>query len=83
MVMLVDETRRKVFRQSLVEFIEYGLHYVFPALPGTMVTGVPTAHSHPFYASRFNSELNYVWQDEVGRTGGFLFGRCIRQYTNQ
>ena len=27
---LVDKSRRLVFRQSLMEFIEHGIHYVFP-----------------------------------------------------
>jgi hypothetical protein len=63
---LVDESRRRVFRQSLMEFIEHGLHYVFPQQPGTMVTGVPTAHSHSFFKPYFEAELNYVWPDENG-----------------
>lgn len=49
-----------------MEFIEHGLHYVFPQQPGTMVTGIPTAHSHPFFKSYFAAELNYVWSDENG-----------------
>ena len=46
---LVDESRRIVHRQSLLEFIEHGLKYVFPQAPGTLVTGIPTAHSHIFF----------------------------------
>lgn len=67
---LVDERRRRVFRQSLMEFIEHGLHYVFPQQPGTMVTGVPTAHAHPVFKSHFAAELNYVWPDENGGIRG-------------
>lgn len=68
---LVDESRRKVYRESLMEFLEHGLHYVFPQLPGSMVTGIPTAHSHPAYASRLISELTYVWPDpEQGSVRG-------------
>lgn len=63
---LVDESKRRVFRQSLMEFIEHGLHYVFPQQPGTMATGIPTAHSHQFFQSQFAAELNYVWPDENG-----------------
>ena len=63
---LVDESKRRVFRQSLMEFIEHGLHYVFPQQPGTMVTGIPTAHSHPNFKSHFPSGLDYVWPDENG-----------------
>lgn len=67
---LIDESKRKVYRQSLMEFIRYGLQYVFPQVPGTMVTGIPTAHSHPFYARLFKSEMNYAWPDENGNTRG-------------
>lgn len=67
---LIDESKRKVYRQSLMEFISYGLHYVFPQQPGAMVTGMPTAHSHPFYRNHFAAELEYVWQDETGPIRG-------------
>lgn len=67
---LIDESKKKVHRQSLMEFIQYGLHYVFPQLPGSMVTGIATAHSHPFYKKIFKSELNYAWPDEDGDMRG-------------
>jgi predicted transcriptional regulator len=67
---LVDESRRKVHRKSLMEFIEYGLHYVFPQAPGSMVKGIATAHSHDFYAAKFASELPYVWPDANGKIRG-------------
>jgi len=67
---LVDESKRKVHRQGFMEFVQYGLHYVFPQLPGTMVTGIPTAHSHPFYSRQFASELPYVWPDSEGDMRG-------------
>lgn len=63
---LVDESRRRVHRSSLMEFIEHGLHYVFPQVPGTLVTGIPTAHSHTFFKAHFEAELDYVWPDENG-----------------
>jgi hypothetical protein len=67
---LVDESKRLVFRQSFMEFVQYGLHYVFPQLPGTMVTGVPTAHSQSFFKAKFVSDLDYVWQDHEGEMRG-------------
>jgi hypothetical protein len=67
---LIDDNRKKVYRQNLMEFIEHGLHYVFPQQPGTMVTGIATAHSHPYYQSLFVSEVNYVWQDGDGHMRG-------------
>ncbi len=67
---LIDESRKRVFRQSLMEFLEYGIHYVFPQQPGTLVTGIPTAHSFGIYKQKFHSEENYVWADENGSIRG-------------
>lgn len=67
---LVDDTRRHMHRQAILEFIKYGLHYVFPQIPGTLVTGTPTGHSHPYFAVRFSSEVAYVWPDHDGTIRG-------------
>lgn len=67
---LIDVDKRKVHRLSLMEFIRYGLPYVFPEVPGTMVTGIPTAHSYPFYSRQFQSDINYVWPDDGGNVRG-------------
>ncbi len=67
---LFDESRRKVYRKSLMEFIEHGIHYVFPQVPGSMVTGIATAHSHHLYNEIFINELKYAWPDEDGDIRG-------------
>lgn len=67
---LIDQGRRVVFRKSLMEFIEFGLRYVFPQAPGPIVTGIPTAHSHSFYEKYFVSETDYVWADADGTLRG-------------
>jgi hypothetical protein len=68
---LIDYAGSKtVYRQSLMEFIEHGLRYVFPAGPGTFVNGLYTAHSHPFMQKQFSSEMNYVWPDPRGEVRG-------------
>lgn len=67
---LVNQARRKVYRNSLWEFIEHGIQYVFPQQPGTMVTGVPTAHSYTEFKKKIMSDLDYVWPDENGNTRG-------------
>jgi len=65
------DTRKKVYRQSLIEFLEHGLHYVFPALPGSMVNGIYTAHSHPIMQKEFASDsLPYVWPEPRGAVRG-------------
>lgn len=67
---LLDPTKRKVYRKNLMEFLQHGLHYVFPQQPGTMVTGMATAHSHPYFKSLFPSEVNYAWPAAKGNIRG-------------
>jgi len=67
---LIDYEKKRVNRQSLMEFLQYGLHYVFPQQPGSMVNGMPTAHTHPFMRQHFDSDLVYVWPDLHGKERG-------------
>lgn len=68
---LTDITKRKVMRLSLMEFLEHGIHYVFPQHPGALVRGMPTSHSHPYMQTKIISSENYVWPDaEYGKARG-------------
>lgn len=67
---LIDHKKKRVNRQNLMEFLEHGLKYVFPQQPGTMLRGIPTAHSHPYMKKAFASEMNYVWPDSNGAIMG-------------
>lgn len=67
---LIDFKKKKISRQNLLEFLEYGVKYVFPAAPGSMAKGVATAHSHPFMKQHFQSEENFVWSDPSGEIIG-------------
>ena len=67
---LIDEKKKKVSRQSLMEFLEHGLRFVFPAEPGPLTRGVPTAHAHPFMSNLFPSEEPYVWPNAEGKVRG-------------
>jgi predicted transcriptional regulator len=67
---LVDYNKKKVNRQSLFEFLQHGLHYVFPVHPGGMTNGIATAHSHPYLRKKFDSDLLYVWTDIHGKERG-------------
>lgn len=64
------EKKKKVHRNSLMEFLQYGLHYVFPASPGSMVNGIYTAHSHSYMQHFFKSEMMYVWPYSKGEVRG-------------
>jgi len=67
---LINAAKRNVHRQTLLEFLQYGLHVVFPVVPGGMVNGLPTAHSHPFMQQYFKSEVKYVWPDVLAGDRG-------------
>jgi hypothetical protein len=68
---LIDANDRKgLHKQSLMEFLQFGLHYVFPVPIGGMQNGIYTGHSHPFFKKRFKSELEYVWPDVKGKVRG-------------
>lgn len=69
-VCLIDENKNRVFRPALMEFIQYGLRYVFPLQKGGVVKGIPTAHAHPVFQKRFVFEQTYVWAHPDGKTEG-------------
>jgi len=67
---LINTEKRKVHRQSLLEFVVYGLRYTFPAVPGAIVNGLPTAHSHSFLKQYFDTSVIFVWPDIMGEYRG-------------
>ncbi len=67
---LLDIKGKKVLKLALMEFLEYGIRYVFPQKPGPVVRGVPTAHSaHPL-KDRIQSTENFVWPYAKGKVRG-------------
>jgi hypothetical protein len=67
---LIDENHQVVMRQALLDFLQFGLRYVFPAIPGALTVGMPTAHSAPILANRIVSSERYVWPDPLGTERG-------------
>jgi hypothetical protein len=67
---LLQFDRKKVNKQSLMEFLQYGIKYVFPQQPGAIVRGVPTAHSAPPMDAIIQSEEKYVWPSGKGSVRG-------------
>lgn len=67
---LVNSEKRKVHRQTFLEFLQFGLHVVFPVIPGGIVNGLYTAHSHPFMKQFFTSDAAYVWPAVTGKDRG-------------
>lgn len=67
---LIDQSRKRVMRLALMEFLQYGIRYVFPQKPGALVRGIPTAHSAAPLKSIIVSEENYVWPSALGTVRG-------------
>jgi hypothetical protein len=60
----------RVSRQNLLEFLQFGLPYVFPQKPGAMVNGLATAPSQPVMRPHFKSGQLYVWPELHSRERG-------------
>lgn len=68
---LIDSKKRKVNINSFKEFLIYGLKYVFPAEPGAIVKGIPTAHSASPIKEHISSGSDvYVWSSAKGTRRG-------------
>jgi len=67
---LLSEDKKRLMKNNLLEFLEHGLCYVFPAKPGAIQRGLPTAHSAPPLISLISAEESYVWPWAEGRARG-------------
>jgi hypothetical protein len=68
----LDSAKKKVMKVALLEFLVHGLKYVFPARPGPVSRGMPTAHSAAPLARSIvaSADDNYVWAYDNGRVRG-------------
>lgn len=67
---LVQADNRKVNRHALLEFLEHGVKYAFPANRGPSARGVPTAHSASILADQLVAEDAIVWPSGEGHAFG-------------
>ena len=67
---LIDPSGKVVLKMALMEFLQYGLRYVFPVKPGAVVRGIPTAHSASPFKEHIVSTENYVWPYGKGTLRG-------------
>lgn len=58
--------------EALLDFIKYAIRYVFPAKPGPIVRGIPTAFAAPIMAGKVMSGGDFipVWPDAYGKSKG-------------
>ena len=67
---LLDPKGKTVMKMAFMEFLQYGLRYVFPQRPGAVVRGVPTSHSASPLQEQIQSTENYVWPYAKGTVRG-------------
>lgn len=68
---LIDPESRLPLRKPLEEYLLHGVRYAFPAKPGAVARGVPTAYAAPPLAEKFSSDdLPPVWPDPQGTVRG-------------
>ena len=67
---LLDPAGKQVLKLALMEFLQYGIRYVFPQRPGAIVRGIPTAHSAMPLKEVIQSDENYVWPSGKGNVRG-------------
>jgi len=67
---LLAPNGKTVMKMALLEFLQYGLRYVFPIKPGAVVRGVPTSHSAKPLSDEIQSSEAYVWPYGKGTVRG-------------
>jgi predicted transcriptional regulator len=67
---LLSADKKKLMKNNLLDFLEHGLRYVYPAEPGAIQRGMPTAHSAPPLNRHISAEESYVWPWAEGETRG-------------
>ncbi len=69
---LLDSSKKKILRFPILDFLVYGLRYVYPAQPGPLCRGMPTAHSAPPLSQMIVSDEHdqYVWPWDEGTVRG-------------
>ena len=67
---LLAPNGKTVMKMALMEFLQYGLRYVFPQKPGAVVRGVPTSHSAQPLSDDIQSSEAYVWPFGKGTVRG-------------
>ncbi|MEN8228986.1 MAG: hypothetical protein ABFS38_12590 [Bacteroidota bacterium] len=67
---LLASDKRFLMRSALLEFLQYGMPYVFPQRPGAIVRGMVTAHSAPPLNNLISGSDQFVWPWAKGQHRG-------------
>ena len=67
---LFEPIKKRVNKQALLDFLKFGIKYVFPDQPSKIIRGIPTAHSAKPLSDMISSSDNYVWASLKGKIKG-------------
>jgi hypothetical protein len=67
---LIFPDKKRLMKSAILDFLQYGLLYVYPQEPGALVRGMATAHSAPPLSDTIKSEEAYVWPYGKGNLRG-------------
>jgi hypothetical protein len=67
---LIGNNKKKLMTMALLEFLQYGLKYVFPQHPGVLLRGLPTAWSAAPLSEEIESNEAVVWPYAEGTIRG-------------
>jgi DNA-binding Lrp family transcriptional regulator len=69
---LIDRTSQLPLRKPLEDYVIHGVRYAFPAKPGALARGIPTAHAAPPLSQKITADdLPPVWPDPEGTIKGY------------
>ncbi len=67
---LLAQDKKRLMQMALLDFLEYGLRYVYPQQPGALVRGIVTAHAAKPLCDEIVSSEAYVWPYAEGNVRG-------------
>lgn len=67
---LLGADGKEVSKQALLEFLQFGIRFVFPVRPGPLMRGIPTSHSASPLNNIIISNEAYVWPSAKGTVRG-------------
>jgi hypothetical protein len=67
---LIDDDKKTLHKDALLQFLVYGIKYVFPSQPGSLIRGMPTGYSAPVLKGEFVVDDPYVWPAKGYSTKG-------------
>lgn len=67
---LISSDKKTLMKLALMDFLKYGIRYVFPQRPGAMTRGLGTAISAPPLREEFFSNEHFVWPYGKGNLSG-------------